>query len=138
MSNTKSPVSKARLLIVDDHEDLLGLLAFMLWREGYVVLTARSVSEAKELLQDYSVNLLIIDWQLPDGTGDHVCQAARRDYPNLPVIVMSGVSGKEADDIVKSKPDVYLRKPVERDTLVETIQWLLAEGRLGKEANSTL
>src|SRR5687768_16118300 len=129
MTNSEESVSSAHVLIVDDHEELLGVLAFMLWQEGYKVLTARSVSEAVQLLQGHTIDLMVVDWKLPDGSGDLVCQSARRIFPALPILIMSGLSGKEIEDIVSIKPDAYLRKPFEKETLVGIIQHLLETAR---------
>ena len=61
--------SDARLLVVDDEPDLRQLYELALVREGYQILTAGTLAEARALMAERPFDVLITDMNLPDGQG---------------------------------------------------------------------
>nr|HPH14892.1 response regulator [Burkholderiaceae bacterium] len=61
--------SNAHILVVDDEPDLRTLYELTLLREGYRVVTAGTVEEARQLLAEQVFDVLITDMRLPDGLG---------------------------------------------------------------------
>src|SRR5690606_17572024 len=67
-SPPSSPIS-LRLLLVEDHEPTLRVLARLLVRDGHQVVPARTVAEALEAAETNLFDVLVSDLGLPDGTG---------------------------------------------------------------------
>ncbi|HEY0073288.1 MAG TPA: response regulator [Abditibacteriaceae bacterium] len=128
----EKPVSKGRLLIVEDDKAILALWDLRLRMAGYDTMTAQSVAEAKTWLENSVVDLVITDWHLPDGIGGEVCQGARQLLPIAPVIVISAATDDQVAEILSYTPDAYFTKSVEPTTLVATIERLLEAGRAEK------
>ena len=77
-----------RILIVDDDETLSDITADMLMAYKYEVERCFSADEAFEILTDKRFDLIILDINLPDGTGFSVCQELR-NASDVPVIFAS-------------------------------------------------
>ena len=79
------------LLIVDDEEDVLGVLTEYLSTLGYRVVPAASGQDALEKLQAGTpFDVAVIDWTLPDIGGREVIQAVRERQPDCRIIVTTG------------------------------------------------
>ncbi len=76
-----------RLLIVEDEESLVTSLSEYLRREGFDVETARTVSAAREAAA--GVELVVLDWMLPDGQGIELLKEWRAGRPSLPGILLT-------------------------------------------------
>jgi len=66
-----------RVLVVDDHPDLLDTLKLILTEHGFEVLTARNGQEALDLLQKQPINLILSDVSMPSINGYQLFQALR-------------------------------------------------------------
>jgi DNA-binding response OmpR family regulator len=122
------PLTKARILHVDDHQDTRLMMAALLQDSGYGVLTAGSLAEGLELAREILFDLYILDIRLPDGTGVELCQKLKELHPKTPVLYYSAY-GDEADhqEALKACGDAYLKKPVAIADMQECIARLLAE-----------
>lgn len=103
------------VLIVDDEEDLLEMLAFNLEREGYTVRRAATGSQAVERAGESPLpSLILLDLQLPDFSGTEVCRRIRQDARtrNIPIVMLTA-KGDEVDRIVGLEvgADDYVVKP---------------------------
>jgi len=79
------------VLVVEDNAELRHVLKEALTAEGYEVLAARDEADALELLRGNPVSLLISD--LTDPPADGGIGTVRQEFPDLPVVALSGVSG---------------------------------------------
>jgi CheY-like chemotaxis protein len=77
-----------QILIADDDGGVLRVLVKGL--SGYRVLAARDVAEAWMLAQGVTVDLLITDYLMPDGTGEELVTKLRGIHPALPVLIVTG------------------------------------------------
>lgn len=77
-----------RILLVDDHETLAGILVAILTQEGYEVVWARDGEQACQLLTTEPFHLVVTDSALPERSGWEVASAAKKR--GLPVILSSG------------------------------------------------
>jgi CheY-like chemotaxis protein len=82
----KQPV----LLCIDDNEDVLECEKSFLESFGYTVLTAATGSQGLELASMHSVDLVIVDYVMPEMNGHEVAIAMRRVRPQAPIIMLSG------------------------------------------------
>jgi DNA-binding response OmpR family regulator len=125
-----------KILAVDDDPDLLALVAFALTNTGYAVVKAADTGAAIRVFEAELPNLVILDINLPSGSGFDVCRAirGRSDVP----IMMLTVRGEE-EDLVRALElgaDDYLTKPFSPRTLLARVKALLR--RAGIEAGDTL
>ena len=124
----KDLAAPACILIAEDDMDIGYVLSLALRMEGYDVQLHRSAKEAKELLACKSVDLLILDWLLLDGTSEEVCQEARALNPDIPIIVMSAVLDHRTKSVIKTRPVNFMTKPLRIQVLLNTVRNLLAKG----------
>ncbi len=104
-------MAKKKILIVDDDEDLSFIISEMLEEHGYETQTAVNVNEAYEKLTANSCQLILLDINLPDGSGYEICRELRKNS-RIPVIFASARS-MEDDRICgfEAGGDDYLPKP---------------------------
>lgn len=77
------------LLCIDDNEDMLEWEKAYLESFGYTVLTAPSGGKALELASKYSVDVVIVDFFMPEMNGQEVAIEMRRLKPQAPIIMLS-------------------------------------------------
>ena len=83
-------MSKKRVLIVDDEEDLLNMYKELLEREGYRVYTASSSKEALEKVRKSKYHLAILDIVLPDIQGDILAREIKKLNEKISIIFITG------------------------------------------------
>lgn len=83
---------KAVILCVDDEEKPLVLRKLVLQKAGYEVLTANSAKEALDVAGSRKLDLVLCDHLMPGMTGVELAQEIKGRYPNLPVVLLSGVN----------------------------------------------
>ena len=88
---------KTLILCVDDEELPLTLRKLVLEKQGYTVETVRSATEAMRTLSDHPVDLVLTDQVMPGGTGTELAQSIKKRWPDLPVILISGVNAIPPD-----------------------------------------
>jgi len=91
--------SVACILCIDDKHDVLGSLAEVLRASGYSTLTALSGNQGLRLLLQNSVDLVVVDYEMPGMNGDLVAQAIRRSKPTLPIILFTGIPDDIPDSV---------------------------------------
>ena len=89
-----------KILVIEDEPSQLELLAYNLNVEGYHVLKAETGEEGLLLLKEHQVELVVLDWMLPDISGIEICRQIRADKStsNLPIIMLTA-RGEEEDKI---------------------------------------
>ncbi|MEF8784153.1 MAG: HalX domain-containing protein [Haloarculaceae archaeon] len=109
---------KRTILVVDDEEDIADL--YTTWLEtDHDVRTAYNGTEALEKIDDV-VDLVFLDRQMPDKSGDEVLQRIRDWAHDCRVVMVTAVDPDF--DIVDMAFDDYLTKPVMRDDLVDAVE----------------
>jgi DNA-binding response OmpR family regulator len=114
-----------KLLVVDDDPDLLALVAFSLTNAGYAVVKAVDTGEALRVFEAEVPNLVILDINLPSGSGFDVCKAIRA-RSEVPVMMLTARG--EEEDLVRALElgaDDYLTKPFSPRTLLARVKALL-------------
>jgi CheY-like chemotaxis protein len=82
--------SRAVLLCIDDNEELLECEKLFLESFGYTVLTAPSGGQGLELAALYPVDVVIVDYLMPEMNGQEVASQMRRLRPQAPIILLTG------------------------------------------------
>lgn len=101
-----------RILVVDDHSEVLDLLKRALGRDDHVVFTALTVAEARRVVATEPLDLVVLDLGLPDGSGQALCcelRASRHDMPILVLTARSEVASRVA--CLDAGADDFLSKP---------------------------
>jgi CheY-like chemotaxis protein len=83
-------VERAVLLCIDDDEDMLECEKSFLESFGYTVLTAPSGGEGLELAATHPVDVVIVDYLMPEMNGQEVATQMRRLRPQAPIILLTG------------------------------------------------
>ena len=125
-----------KLLVVDDDPDLLALVAFALTNAGYGVVKAADAPDALRVFDAELPNLVILDINLPTGSGFDVCKAIR-GRSEVPIMMLTARG--EEEDLVRALElgaDDYLTKPFSPRTLLARVKALLR--RAGIEQADTV
>lgn len=117
-----------RVLIVDDEEDILSLLAYNFQRGGFEVELAREGLEALEKAARSQPDVIILDIMMPGMDGLEVCRRLRRDAKlrTIPIVMLTART--EEEDYLKGLDvgaDLYIGKPVSVPVLLSQTRALL-------------
>lgn len=112
-----------RILIVDDEADAGEIVSLRLARRGMVPAYAPGGSAALEWLAGNRADVVLLDIKMPGMDGLEVLGHIRKDYPDLPVIILSGHANMEsAARGMALGAFFYLLKPVNMDDLCNKIE----------------
>ena len=110
-----------RVLVVDDSNELTGLLSIWLEDEGYAVVTATSGREALDAASVYYPDIVLLDLIMPPPDGFAVCEALRNPLPPQ-VILMTGLSDSQhVRRALELGVVSLLRKPLTREAVVDAV-----------------
>ena len=119
------------ILVVEDEPAIRELVGFACETAGYDVLRAESVKQAKEQLHDNGVDLILLDWMLPDLSGLQWLEQLKRDSRTgaIPVIMLTA-RGTESDKVagLEAGADDYVVKPFSPRELIARIRAVLRRG----------
>ncbi len=111
-----------KLLFIDDEQTFLKYLAKRLFLDGYTVKTAFSGEEGVEAAAKENFDVAVVDLQMPGIDGIEVQKRLKELHPTLPCIVLTGHGSVEnALESGKYNAFKFLSKPVDMETLIETI-----------------
>ena len=110
MSGSTPPTSR-QILVVDDDEGLLILMAESLRAEGYEVTTANSAKTARTALAAKKLDLMILDLKLQDGAGPALVASLHRANAAVPFVIVTGQGDeKVAVEVMKQGALDYVMK----------------------------
>jgi two-component system, NtrC family, response regulator HydG len=108
----QSEVGGPRAVIVDDDVEVLKVLAEFVEREGFAVTCAPSVKQAREAIAATTPDVLLVDIQLPDGSGLELLEGLGPAAPEV-VLITGQASVDTAVDALRRGAADYLTKPVD-------------------------
>lgn len=115
----------ARILLVEDDQDLREMVHESLEREGFSTFPVASIREARNAMTAQAFELVLLDWMLPDASGLQWLQQLRRDekYRALPVIMLTA-KGEISDRVrgLDSGADDYMVKPFSLKELLARVR----------------
>ena len=116
---------KKSILLVDDDQRLRELLKDYLNEKNFQVFTSADFDEAKEILEFFIFDLIILDRMMPSGDGINLIQNIKK-VSNTPIIMLTAMGeNKDKIDGLKTGTDDYLSKPFEPEELFLRINNLL-------------
>ena len=115
-----------KILVVDDEADVRTFLTAVLKAEGYETLTASDGLKALEVARSERPDLVILDLSMPAETGTGFYRKLSRDkeLSQTPVIVVSGLAGRE---LAVSRPAAVFDKPIDPPSFVAAVRKALGE-----------
>lgn len=118
---------RPRLLLVEDEATISVALGRLLDRWGFDTLATRTVAEAQALLASVPVDLVVIDFRLPDTRGDDFLSWLQQEYPELAQrsLFITGDYGEAALAAIEATGRPYLLKPFELGIFVHELRALL-------------
>jgi DNA-binding response OmpR family regulator len=125
-----------KLLVVDDDSDMLAVISFALRQAGFPVVEANSYGTALGVFHSEQPDLMILDINLPGGSGFELCDVMRRE--STAPIMMLTARGEEADLVraLELGADDYLTKPFSPRTLIASTTSATQVGELLLDADS--
>jgi two-component system, chemotaxis family, CheB/CheR fusion protein len=127
ISGSSSQKGSLRILVVDDHDDTRRVIANLLTVKGYEVFSAMNVASALEVLNRESIDVLLSDIGLPDGTGYALMESAKSIQP-LTGIAFSGFGMTE--DVKRAFDSGFAHhmiKPISFDRLESILRQIIAK-----------
>jgi DNA-binding response OmpR family regulator len=125
--------------MVEDHYELAATVCEFLEEHGFVIDHARNLDAARNFLKTQAYHLLLLDINLPDGSGYELCEWLRVDQGmNIPVLMLT--ARDTLDDKLKgfvAGTDDYLVKPFDFNELVMRIRALIKRS-LGEVSKSKI
>jgi CheY-like chemotaxis protein len=116
----------AHILLVDDNLKGVEFLEVRLRALGYRTTLAHNGEVALGVVERDRPDAVVLDVTMPEMNGYQACRAMKRMAPELPVVILTGKT--EAADrfwAIQSGADVFLNKPIDPKTVVETLIGLL-------------
>lgn len=111
-----------KILIIEDDISFCKLLERFLIKNNYAVTTTFSASEARLAVQNEKFNLILTDLRLPDADGIELLAEFKANYPETPVILMTGYSEvSTAVKAIKNGASDYISKPFNPDEVLVVI-----------------
>ncbi len=130
-----------KLLFIDDEKTFLKYIAKRLSLDGFLVTTTFSGEEGVEAASKEEFDVAVVDLQMPGIDGIEVQKRLKDLQPNLPCIILTGHGSLEkAIESGKYNAFKFLSKPVDMDTLIETIKaahdFRIRQQKLSPEQNN--
>ena len=116
-------MSRATILCVDDYETSLAGWCLYLQSVGFSVVTARTGQEALEVFAVSPVDLVMLDYAMPNLNGDEVALTMKRIKPQVRILMFSGVA--DVPERARGCVDGFLRKGLSPAAVLEKIRELL-------------
>lgn len=113
----------ARIIIVDDDENIRKTMQTILEDEGYVVDLAVTGNEAIKMTQETAYNIALLDIRLPDMEGVELLKLIKDNVPRTRKIMVTGYpSMQNAISALNKNADAYLVKPVDVEKLLNMVK----------------
>ena len=126
-----------KILLVEDNETIIMGLKYSLEQENFQVISAKSVAESKEKINQEKIDIVLLDVSLPDGNGFDICKEIK-EKQDIPVIFLTAQD--EETSVVLGLDlgaDDYIVKPFRTRELISRIKSVLR--RYGqKEENGNI
>lgn len=119
-----------KILIVDDEQDIVESLKFVLETADYLCYCAYNGEDGLKLAKELMPDLIILDVMMPKINGYKISRLLKYDkkYKNIPILMITARS-QEEDKLIgeETGADEYITKPFELDTVVDKVNQYLKQ-----------
>jgi len=128
-------VTQQQMLLVDDEPTILAEVSLLLASNGISqVATLSDSRQVMSYLSEHQVSVVILDWIMPNITGDEILQMITAERPEITVIVMTAMGDVDtAVACMRQGAFDFLTKPVDPNRLVASVQKALQVSELGNQ-----
>jgi FixJ family two-component response regulator len=136
----KTPVSRPRVLVVDDEAELHEVISDTVGKRlGCKLITANNIAQARKVLESQRVDLLLTDVNLPDGDGMSLLPILHLHQPQAQAIVITGMPSMDgAIEAMREGASDFVSKPFTGGDLVERVKRALARAASSVKAEKRL
>jgi DNA-binding NtrC family response regulator len=115
-----------KILVVDDDAIVIKSCRRILEAEGFEVTSVPSADEALEKIKYFEFDLLLMDVKMPKHDGIFLMREIKKNWPDIPIIVMSGYPTPETiADVLKLGATQFIPKPFRPDELVKSVRQVI-------------
>ncbi len=117
----KEAMMAKKVMIIDDDPVIVNYLETLLSDNGYETATANDGVEAKNIISEFKPDLITLDLDMPNEWGPRFYRniTKKKEFSNIPVIVISGLAGREHS--IK-KAVAYFAKPFNPDEILNKVK----------------
>lgn len=115
-----------KILVVDDDAIVIKSCRRILESEGFEVSTVPSAEQALEAAKNSDFDLLLIDVKMPERDGMYLLREIKKNWPEMPSIVMSGYPTPETiADVLRLGASLFIPKPFRPDELMKSVRQVI-------------
>ncbi len=119
-----------KTLIVDDDPIVLTSCKRVFEAEGFEVCMVPSANQALEVMKNKTFDILLIDVKMPERDGMFLMRAVKKQWPEVPVVVMSGYPTPETiAEGLQLGAEEFIAKPFTPDELLKIVRRVLQKGK---------
>lgn len=134
MTSEAQPMGRSRILVVDDESTVRKSIQKRLEREGYEVTSSDNAKDAIQLFQDNSFDTVISDIRMEGMDGLELLKRLQSQRRDVPVIMVTGAPSLDtAQESITAGAYDYITKPIERETLINTVKRAVEKKRLNDQ-----
>jgi CheY-like chemotaxis protein len=111
------------ILCVEDEWNGLEERATLFEERGYKVLVATSGEEALQVLASNPIDLVLLDYQMPEATGDVIAESMKASQPDIPIAMLS--ADEQLPESALEWVDAFISKSESPGSLLEIVEHLL-------------
>ncbi len=112
-----------KILVVDDDAIVIKSCRRILEAEGFEVTTVPSADEALEKIKNYDFDLVVMDVKMPKHDGIFLMREFKKNWPDIPIVVMSGYPTPETiADVLRLGAVQFVPKPFRPDEFMKSIK----------------
>jgi len=116
---------KGKLLLIEDNEQNLYMMRFLLEKRGYAVMSAANGREGIQMALDQNPQAILLDIQLPEMDGYAVAAELKKheQLKQVPIIAVTSYAMLgDREKILGAGADGYIEKPIDPETFVEEVE----------------
>ncbi|UPR50330.1 response regulator transcription factor [Vibrio cyclitrophicus] len=130
-------MSKTKVLIVEDDQEIARLTTLYLEAEGYKVSVVHEGNLALEAIRSIEPDLVLLDLMLPGMSGAQICRQAREFYNGMILVLTASADEMSEVSLFKFGADDYVAKPIRGHALLARIEALLRRAAPAAKAQET-
>ncbi len=130
-------MSKTKVLIVEDDQEIARLTTLYLEAEGYSVSVVHEGNLALEAIRSIEPDLVLLDLMLPGMSGAQICRQAREFYNGMILVLTASADEMSEVSLFKFGADDYVAKPIRGHALLARIEALLRRAAPAAKAQET-